>query len=171
MIRLETERLILRPIDMAADFEAFAECYADAPTMRYIGGAPMSRAQAWRSVAMLIGHQQVRGYSFLSVIEKSSGAWVGRVGPWYPEGWPEPEIGWTLHPKHTGKGFATEAAQACLDHVRDDLGWTSVIHLIAEGNVGSEAVAERLGSKRLRRLDDGIPGVTTDPCHVYGQDF
>ena len=171
MTTLETSRLILRPIDMAADFDGFAQAYAHAQTMRYIGGSVMSRAQAWRAVATLIGHREVRGYSFFSVIEKASRAWVGEVGPWYPEGWPAPEIGWTLHPDHTGKGFATEAARACLAHVRDDLGWTSVIHLIAEGNTASEAVAERIGSRRLRRLDDGIPGLTTEPCHVYGQEL
>lgn len=171
MTRLETERLMLRPIDMAQDFEGFAEAYADADTMRFIGGAPLTRAQAWRAVATLIGHAEVRGYSFLSCIEKATGAWVGEVGPWFPEGWPAPEIGWTLHPAHTGKGYATEAARACLDHVRDDLGWPSVVHLIAEGNTGSERVAERIGSKRLYRLDDGIPGVSNDPCHVYGQEF
>lgn len=171
MTTLHTERLTLRPIDMARDFEAFAEAYADAETMRYIGGSPLSRAQAWRSVAMLLGHQQVRGYGFLSCIERNTGAWVGRVGPWFPEGWPAPEIGWTLHPDHTGKGLATEAARACLAHVRDELGWTSVIHLIAEGNAGSEAVAQRIGSTRQRRLDDGIPGVTSEPCWVWGQDL
>ena len=171
MTILQTERLTLRPIDMARDFDAFAETYADPATMRYIGGAPMSRAQAWRSVAMNIGHGVVRGYSFFSVIHRETGTWVGRIGPWFPEGWPEPEIGWTLHPAHTGKGYAVEAARACVDHVRDDLGWTRVVHLIAEGNVGSERVAERIGSRRLRRLESGIPGVTTEPCHVYGQDF
>jgi len=168
---LETDRLILRPIDIEADIDAFCEAYADAPTMRYLTGAVMDRAQTWRSMAMMIGHQSVRGYSFLSVIEKSSGAWVGRVGPWYPEGWPAPEVGWTIHPHHTRKGFAKEVGRACLDYVRDTLGWPSVIHTIIEGNIGSERVAEALGSKRLYRIEGGIPGVSTEPCHVYGQDF
>ena len=44
MTTLHTERLTLRPIDMDADFEAFAEAYADADTMRFIGGSPLSRA-------------------------------------------------------------------------------------------------------------------------------
>lgn len=168
---LETERLILRPLDIEADFEAVCETYSDAATMRYLGGNVMDRAQTWRSMAMMIGHHMVRGYSFLSVIEKSSGQWVGRVGPWCPEGWPTPEVGWTIHPAHTRKGFAKEAGRACLNYVRDDLGWESVCHVIVEGNLGSERTAEALGSTRLYRLEGGIPGVTTEPCHVYGQDF
>jgi RimJ/RimL family protein N-acetyltransferase len=168
---LKTDRLILRPLDIDADFEAICETYADAPTMRYLTGAVMDRAQTWRSIAMMLGHYMVRGYSFLSVIEKSSGQWVGRVGPWFPEGWPVPEVGWTIHPAHTRQGFAKEAGRACLDYVRDDLGWTSVNHVIAEGNIGSERTAEALGSTRLYRLEHGIPGALTEPCHVYGQDF
>ena len=169
--QLETERLILRPVDAAADFEAFAESCADPATMRFIGGSPLSRAQAWRKMALMVGHHHLRGYGFFSCIAKADGSWVGHVGPWFPEGWPAPEIGWTLHPDHAGRGYATEAALRCLDHVRDDLRWRSVVHCIAEGNHGSEAVAERLGSRRLYRMEDGIPGVTTDPCHVYGQEL
>lgn len=168
---LETERLILRPMDIERDLDAVCEAYADVETMRYLGGKTMDRAQAWRSIAMMLGHHQVRGYSFLSVIEKETGQWVGRVGPWFPEGWPAPEVGWTIHPDHTRKGYAKEAGRACVDYVRDGLGWTSVIHVIADGNVGSEKTAEALGSKRLYRLEDGIPGVSSDPHHVYGQDF
>lgn len=168
---LETERLILRPANIDVDLDAFCEAYADAPTMRYLGGATMDRMQTWRSIAMMLGHHMVRGYSFLSVIEKSTGQWVGRVGPWFPEGWPAPEVGWTIHPVHTRKGYAKEAGRACLDYVRDDLGWTSVIHLIQDGNIGSERTAEALGSTRLYTLDDGMPGVTSEKCHVYGQNF
>ena len=167
---LETERLILRPQDIVADLEASAQTYADADTMRYLSGSPLSRAQSWRTLALQIGHHHVRGYSFLACIDKATGAWVGRVGPWYPEGWPAPEIGWALHPDHRGRGYATEAARACLDHVRGELGWTSLVHVIADGNVGSVGVAERLGSTRLYAID-GIPGVSDMPCHVYGQDL
>jgi RimJ/RimL family protein N-acetyltransferase len=168
---LETDRLILRPIDMGADLDAFCDAYADTATMRYLGGQTMDRAQTWRSMAMMLGHHLTRGYSFLSVIEKSTGAWVGRVGPWFPEGWPEPEVGWTIHPAHTRQGYAREAGRACLDYVRDELGWTSVIHLIQEGNIGSEKTAEALGAARLYTLNDGVPGVTDKTCHVYGKDF
>lgn len=168
---LETERLILRPIDPERDLDAACETYADEATMRYLGGKTLDRAQTWRSLAMMMGHHHVRGYSFLSVFEKGSGDWVGRVGPWCPEGWPAPEVGWTIHPAYTRRGYAKEAGRACLDYVRDELGWNSVIHVIAEGNVGSERTAEALGSKRLYALEEGIPGVTTDLCHVYGQDF
>ena len=95
---IETPRLILREVDPEADFEAWADCFSDLEVMAGLGGGPgMSRAQAWRHMATVIGHQSIHGYSFYSVIEKASGDWVGRVGHWNPEGWPEPEVGWTIH--------------------------------------------------------------------------
>ncbi|MEO0576453.1 MAG: GNAT family N-acetyltransferase [Pseudomonadota bacterium] len=167
---IETDRLILRPIDAERDFEAWAACFADAETNRYLGGKPLDRALAWRNMAMVIGHWQLRGYGFFSVEEKASGCWVGRVGPWFPEGWPEPEIGWTIAREHCGKGFATEAGFASLQYVKDVLGWQQVIHAIVAGNTGSEAVATRLGSSLLRE-QQGLGGVTDTRVLIYGQSW
>ena len=150
---IETDRLILRDIDMDEDFDAIAEMVADADTMRFLGGKPLSRAEAWRSTATLIGHRQIRGYGFMSVIEKATGAWVGRVGPWFPEGWPEPEIGWAIHPDHIRKGYAKEAGAACVGYVFHTLGWDRVIHMIAGGNIGSIKTAEAIGSNKMYHLD------------------
>lgn len=167
---LETERLILRHIDPDKDFNHLASMYSDPETMTYIGGNVFNRAQSWRSLATMIGHLQMRGYCFMSVIEKATGEWVGRVGPWNPEGWPAPEIGWTIHRNHWRKGYAKEAGAACIDYVRDELGWTSVIHVIQDGNIGSMKTAEALGSHRLRSIN-GIPAVTEALCWIYGQEF
>ena len=96
---IETDRLILRPIDPERDFEGWAHAMADPGTVRYLGMPPMDRAQAWRSMAMAIGHWTIRGFGFFSLELKATGEWVGRVGPWFPEGWPGPEVGWTISPR------------------------------------------------------------------------
>ena len=83
-----------------------------------------------------------------SVIEKSSGRWVGRVGPWYPDGWPGTEIGWGIVSDCWGRGYATEAAIAAIDWVFDVLGWSEVIHVIDIDNAASQAVARKLGSRK-----------------------
>lgn len=166
---LETERLRLRPIDAALDFEGWAEMMSDAETMRYIGGKALSRGQAWRSMATMIGHQVARGYSMFAVVEKSTNQFIGRVGPWYPAGWDDREIGWGLTRKAWGKGYATEAAKVCMDYVFDDLGWENVIHYIDPDNTASMRVAERLGSKRIRMVNN-VGGVFEGDCWIYGQD-
>lgn len=165
---IETERLILRRIDPERDFEPFAKAMANEDTVRYLGTRPMSRAEAWRAMAATMGHWEIRGYGFFSLEHKETGEWIGRVGPWYPEGWPAPEVGWTISPDHLRKGYATEAARASIDFVFNELGWTEVIHVILPGNTGSIGVAEKVGS-RLLRTQKGIPVVTEEEVFIYGQ--
>ena len=165
---IETERLILRQIDPVRDFEPWAAAMADENTVRYLGTKPMTRAESWRSMAMAIGHWAIRGYGFFSLEHKTTGAWVGRVGPWFPEGWPGPEVGWTISPDHLGQGYATEAARASVRYVFESLGWSQVLHVIMDGNEASVAVARKIGSSVIRE-QRGIPGITDEKVFIYGQ--
>ena len=83
---LTSERLILRPF-RENDLDAFARCCQDEETMRYLGGT-LSREDAWRQMAMLLGHWQLRGYGMWALEERATGAFVGRLGFHRPEGWP-----------------------------------------------------------------------------------
>ena len=165
---LETERLILRHIDIEKDLDGWAEMMADEQTMKFLGGKPLCRAASWRNMALMIGHQHIRGYGFYTVVEKASGEFAGRIGPWFPEGWPEPEIGWAVHPNHIRKGFAKEAGAACVDYVFNELGWDRVVHVIAEDNIGSVKTAEAIGSTKLYHLDYLAPFGPGD-FWAYGQ--
>jgi len=164
--RLETDRLILRAIEPERDFEPWAEMMADEETARFIGGVA-GRETAWRQMCTVLGHWQVRGFGFLVVEEKASGDFVGRVGPWYPEGWPAKEVGWTICRPMWGRGYAGEAAAASLDWAFDHLGWDGVIHVIDPENRGSQRVAEKLGSTKTGFIEDLQPfGMSAD---VWGQ--
>jgi RimJ/RimL family protein N-acetyltransferase len=143
-IRLETERLVLRP-PRVEDFDAWAAFAADEEVARYIGGV-QARSVAWRGFLSIVGGWHVQGFSMFSVIEKDSGRWVGRVGPWCPEGWPGTEVGWSLARECWGRGYATEAACAAMDWAMDTLGWTDIIQTIDPRNDGSKAVARRIGA-------------------------
>jgi RimJ/RimL family protein N-acetyltransferase len=168
-MRIETERLILRDIDPERDFDAWAKTMADERTVKYMDGKVQDRALAWRNMAAVIGHWRIRGYGFFSVESKETGEWLGRVGPWYPEGWPEPEIGWTISPEHWGHGYATEAARASVRYAFETLGWERVIHLIPTGTDATIRVAKTVGSRFLRS-QMGLPGVTEQEVVIYGQD-
>lgn len=103
-----------------------------------------------------------------SVIEKASGRWVGRVGPWRPEGWPGTEVGWGLLRSAWGQGYATEAAAVGIDWAFERLGWTEVIHCIAPENLSSAAVARRLGS--INRGPGRLPApFDTAEIDLWGQ--
>jgi RimJ/RimL family protein N-acetyltransferase len=141
---LFTERLVLR-LPEPLDFDGWADMAADAEAMQFLGGAK-GRAEAWRDFALRRGAWDVRGFSMFSVIERATGAWVGRIGPWQPEEWPGTEVGWGVHPAFAGRGYAYEAATACMDFAVDVLGWDDIIHTIDPANTRSIALARRLGS-------------------------
>ena len=145
---LETERLILRP-PRAEDLDAWAAFAADEVAARFLGG-PQERHGAWRSLASMAGSWALYGYGPFSIIEKSSGRWVGRLGPWRPEGWPGGEILWGVAREAWGRGYAPEGAAAAIDWTFDTLGWDEVIHCIDPENAASIAVARKLGSRLLR---------------------
>jgi RimJ/RimL family protein N-acetyltransferase len=141
---ITTERLILRA-PVADDFENWAAFYADAEAMRFIGGA-QDRAEAWRTLCMFAGSWTIRGFGMFSLIRRDTGEWIGRVGPWLPEGWPGTEVGWGVARAHVGQGFAREAAIAAINWAFAELGWNAVIHTIHPDNFRSIALAERLGA-------------------------
>jgi RimJ/RimL family protein N-acetyltransferase len=168
---LETARLVLRP-PTQADFDGFAAMAQEPETMRFIGGLT-PRDGAWRTMAMVTGAWTLLGFSMFSVIEKATGRWIGRLGPWRPGGveggWPGNEVGWALVASAQGKGYAAEGAAAAIDWAFDSLGWDSVIHCIDKDNTPSIRLAERLGSCRQRR---GVPlpaPLDTVLVDIYGQ--
>jgi RimJ/RimL family protein N-acetyltransferase len=141
---LTTERLILRPPE-AEDFENWAKFSLDEQTMLHLGGV-QQRGAAWRSMCTMRGSWHIRGYGMFSMILRNTGEWIGRTGPWQPEGWPGTEVGWGVCREYAGQGYAREAAVASIDYAFDVLGWEQVIHTINPDNTASIALAERLGS-------------------------
>lgn len=149
-IRIETERLILRPME-PKDVEPHCAMMADPKVAKFLTpeSRPRPKADEWRAAACYLGHWQIRGFGFFTVEEKSSGDWVGRVGPWMPEGWPGLECGWSIASEHWGKGYAPEAAIAAVR-------WTfgrfpdlkRIISVIDPGNVNSQAVARKIGEAK-----------------------
>jgi len=146
MDTLETDRLLLRMF-RETDLDAYAEMCADPEVMRFLSGYPQTREEAWRNMAMVVGHWQLRGFGLWAVEEKSTGAFIGRVGCWKPEGWPGMEIAWTLRRASWGRGFATEAAKAALQYAFDVLKQAHVISLIHPENDSSIRVARRIGQR------------------------
>lgn len=144
---LETERLILRPVALE-DFPRWAEMMADPEAAKFLGGAQPA-AVAWRGFMTMAGAWSLTGISMFSLVERDTGLWLGRIGPWRPEAWPGTEVGWGLHPDAQGRGYGVEAATAAIDYAFDALGWTEVIHCIDPDNVPSRRLAERVGSRNL----------------------
>mgnify|MGYP001795139071 CR=1 FL=1 len=140
---LETERFVMRGYT-DADIEPFAAFYAGERS-HFVGG-PMSRELACRALMTYAGHWHVRGYGRWMVEDKATGAILGNVGLWYPEGWPEPEIGWTLFDGAEGRGVALETAMASRDYAFNVLQWDTAISLVDPRNTRSAHLSQRMGA-------------------------
>lgn len=152
MTELETGNLFLRQFGQT-DLDDYAAMCADPEVMRFLGGKVMTRAEAWTSMARILGHWQLRGYGMWALEERATGTFVGRAGFIEPEGWPGFEIGWALTRSSWGRGYATEAALRALRYGFEQLGRDHVISLIDPRNVRSIAVAERLGERFERTIE------------------
>jgi RimJ/RimL family protein N-acetyltransferase len=151
VIVLHTDRLTFRML-REEDLDAYAALYADPEVARFIGGEgrPLSRAEAWRNMVLMIGHWHLRGYGMWAAVERRTQAWVGRIGFFDPEGWPGFELGWALLPRYWGRGLATEGARAALDYAFTTIGREHVISVVHPDNERSLRVAAGLG-ERLER--------------------
>ncbi len=162
---LTTERLVLRGW-RGDDFEPYAAFLADPDVARYLSGEPMSRTDAWRNMAMMVGHWSLRGFGMWAVERKEDRAFIGRVGLFYPEGWPALEVGWTLGKPYWGRGYATEAARAAMAYGFLTQGLERIVSVIHIDNKPSQALAERLGETRGPRHDVVFAG-RTFPSEVW----
>ena len=144
MLTLETDRLLLRPF-RADDIDAYAAMCADPEVMKFMGSGPMTREDAWRHMAMLVGHWTLRGYGFWAVEERTSGAFIGRIGCHFPERWPDVEVAWVLARPFWDRGYAFEGARAAIAHAFTSLDRNHIVSLIDPANDRSRRLAERLG--------------------------
>ncbi|MCR5857166.1 GNAT family N-acetyltransferase [Mesorhizobium sp. J428] len=165
---LETPRLTLRGFT-PGDVEAFAGFYASEAS-RFVGG-PEDLVSTWKRIAAYAGCWSLRGYGKFVVVERMSGQTVGIVGPTFPEGWPEPEIGWTVLPEFEGRGYAAEAAIRAITFAYDELGWTTAMSAIFPGNNRSFRLAERLGASHEGAVEVKPHGMLEIWRHLPPADF
>lgn len=147
-IEITTERLVLRP-PTKADLGPWMDFLVSPRGVWHGGGPAEGRGRAWRIVAILMGHWQIHGFGVFVARERLSQRPIGSFGPFWPADWPEREIGWSVwSPSDEGKGYATEASKAVVEHAYANLGWDSMVSYIDPTNHRSIALAVRLGARR-----------------------
>jgi RimJ/RimL family protein N-acetyltransferase len=154
---LYTDRLILR-MPKLSDFEHWAEFFASDRSIHERGR--QDRVEAWRTWAADVALWSLRGYGPFGIDDRQSGTYVGEVGIYQPEGYPEPELGWFVVPEAEGKGYANEAARAVMTWARTGFGWDRLINIIDPANEKSITLGLRLGGV----IDSDLAGI--DPGDV-----
>ena len=146
-IVVDTPRLYLRRLRLD-DLGTLAEMYDDEQTMRYIGtGGVRTREQTRQRLEDHIATEARHGFGFWATVLKSTGVMIGRCGliRRQIEGREETEIAYLVARAYWGQGLATEAARAVRDYGFDTVGRGRLISLIHERNLGSKAVARKVG--------------------------
>lgn len=150
MTEIRTERLLLRPVN-DADIDRMLE-YRNLPEVtRWLLRTevePDAFRAAWRRAAddphdhsrAAVLDDVVIGTVSLSVTD-------GMGQPGMPTG-TEAEIGYTFDPAHGGRGYASEAVAAMVDHAFDVLGVRRITAGCFADNGASVRILEKLGMRR-----------------------
>jgi [ribosomal protein S5]-alanine N-acetyltransferase len=151
---LRTERLILRPVTVG-DHALLLAHWATPDVRQFLfDGAMLSAGEVTEAIEDSTRHFGRAGYGLWLVYRQDGTDLVGTAGlrPLDELGL---EIFYSLAPASWGKGYATEAARAVLDHALGPLGLPEVLAEVDEGNTASIAVIERLGMTPF----DVVPGL------------
>lgn len=143
MVVLETERLILRNLEIE-DIDSVMDFWGDVEVMKYCGGAG-TRERELRALQYYINMEKERGFSPYLTILKESGEIIGVCGFNPPNNGYDSELMYHLAKKYWGKGYATEAALACIDYAKKSLKISKIGASIDPENNVSQKVLEKLG--------------------------
>lgn len=138
--RLETERLILRPLT-EDDFDSVHSWASVPENVRYMSWGPNSVED---TIAFIRGAKP--GLEF-GVMREADKQLIGSCGI-YPCSKETAEAGWTLHRDYWKNGYGTELGHALISYGFDTMGLHRIFALCAADNYGSYRVMENIGMRR-----------------------
>ena len=152
---LQTQRLVLR--EFSTDDDAFVLDLLNQPSfLHYIGDRGVRThedARRYISQGPLTSYGEL-GYGLYVVTLKDESTPMGMCGivhkPWLNA----PDIAYAFLPRFEGRGYASEAAHAVLEHARDHFGLAVVLGVVTFDNAGSIRVLEKLGFARESTVID-----------------
>jgi [ribosomal protein S5]-alanine N-acetyltransferase len=148
---IETERLLLRPFTRD-DADALHAIWGDSAARRFGGPGwprPETAEDTLRYLEPILAGQAERGYASWAVIERETGRLVGDCGLFPADDvGPDVELAYGLAPDVWGRGYATEAAAACLRVGFEELGVDRIVADVDPGNAASIRVLEKVGFER-----------------------
>ena len=151
----ETERLLLRTWE-THDAEAVFRIWGDAEAMRWVDDGKVSADVEAVRRGLAVGQrcQEENGYCLWAVVERASGEVVGDCGFIKLDDEPGVELGYHLRRDVWGRGYATEAAGACLRYAFEKMGLPAVHAWAHPKNLASKRVLGKLGFQFVA-MDEG----------------
>ena len=154
----ETPRLRVRPF-IAGDLDAFVAYRADRDVARYQSWSDYTREQGRALIESMRGSRPGTPgdwYQF-ALEERTDKVLVGDLALQVNQSEPrEAEIGFTLAPGQQGRGYGTEALQALLGYVFEELHLHRVIAITDARNAPAAALLSRVGMRQEAHFLDNV---------------
>ena len=152
---LSTERLGLRNW-LDSDIKPLTEMNKDPEVMKYFPRT-LTETETLKMLQRITAHFEKNGFGLFAVEDKNTKEFIGFTGfaiPTFEETFtPCVEIGWRYKKKAWGHGFATEAANACLQYGFEVLKLTKIVSFTSTHNVPSINVMKRTGMTYVADFD------------------
>jgi ribosomal-protein-alanine N-acetyltransferase len=145
----QSARLTFRPVSIG-ELDAFHALVQDEHVRRYLMDGE-SFPREWAEARVLDSEALFakRGVGLWLVREAASGRLVGFCGFLViPSVHEDPQLVYAMFESFTGQGYATEMAQAAIDHATRQAGFPEIIAAVDEPNIASCRVLEKLGFER-----------------------
>ena len=155
--KLLTTRLELRP-HRTEDADFMVTLNSDPEVTRYVPDGPLGDVrEAIKIIESLRAQFVDRRIGRFIVIERATGKRIGWCGLKWIEELNEIDLGYRFLRSFWGKGFASEAAKACLDYGFNSLSFEKITAQIMPTNIASIVLAKKIGMKVVGRVEeDGV---------------
>jgi len=151
---IQTERLALRQMT-EDDFDALYAVLADSDIMEHYPYT-FDETQVRNWIARNMERYRTDGFGLWAVVLKETGEMIGDCGlTMQPiNGNMLPEVGYHISKDHQRKGYASEAASACVAYAFEQCGFPAVYSYMKYTNIPSAAVAQKCGMHFVGQYDD-----------------
>lgn len=141
---LQTDRLLLRELTQE-DAGEFFRLNSDPDVMRYTGDDPLSTREEAEKMLRNYDHYRRYGIGRWAVIKKSDNRFIGYCGFKYSADVDEYDIGFRLFKNEWNKGYATEAAKACIEYAFENFSLNMIVGRAMKVNEASIKVLSKIG--------------------------
>lgn len=140
---IETQRLFLYEF-APVDAQCFYDLNANKEVMQFTGDEPFKSVDESETFIKNYAAYKEYGFGRWTIVLKEDKTPIGWCGlKQHPSGMVD--LGYRLQKQFWGKGYATEAAKACLTYGFEQLGIREIVGRTAKANRASISVLEKLG--------------------------
>ena len=148
-IKLETERLTLRPVTKY-DAQDFFELDSNPEVHKFLGNNPVKTIKESQvMITSILEQYKTNGLGRLAIIDKATNAFLGWSGLKSEENLRKEfnyyDLGYRLKKQHWRKGYATEAALASIDYGFKDLNLKEIYAAADINHIASNTILKKVG--------------------------